>query len=224
MRKALVLLLCSAFIAISSAVYAASAPKLTLTIQGNTVTATGISPGSTAIFVGAARVPDRRAYLDRIQRWATAVDDADHDGVVALTLPADVPPVSLWAVADLRDGEYAMVNGPRLGFHRMDLGNPMRKSKSGSVDSLLLNRRYVELVYVKPGLGALQWTANGSSASDELVANVGTIVSIGKGNALHVSGQRPINFTPGGTLIAIDLISMEVGAVDIDEALIRGAR
>src|SRR5262249_9634052 len=157
-------------------------------IQGKNVTATGISPGSTAVFVGAARVPDRRAYMDRVQRWASAVEDADHDGVVTLALPQEVPAVSVWAVVDLRGAQYAIVNGSEIGLRRMEVGNPFRKSAGGAVDRLVLKNRYVELLYVKPGLGALQWTALGDSASDEVAPNGGTVVAIGKGNALKLNG------------------------------------
>lgn len=203
---------------------AAANDKIVITIGAKSVTATGISPGSTAVFFGAAKVPMPGAYMDRPRHWTISVDDSDHDGTVTFSLNEDVPPASLWAVVDLRNAQYAIANGPRMGLRPLILGNPLRKSKGGTVDHFSLNRSYADFLYVKPGLGAFTWTAMDGSTADDDGPNGGIAVALQQGKSLGGDAQKPINITPGGVLIVLDWTTFEIGAVEIDEALLGGAR
>ncbi|HSY52637.1 MAG TPA: hypothetical protein VLC46_27805 [Thermoanaerobaculia bacterium] len=208
----------------SPAATAANSSGLTVTLDQHSITVSGLSPGSTAVFFGVARVPMPYAYMNRIQRWAVAVDDAGHSGTATLDLQGGVPPASVWAVVDLRNAHYGLSSGPGLGLRQTVVANPLRNGPSQSVDHFAFDHGYLDLLYVHPGLGAWTWSAIGGTTSTNGGPRNSTIVSLSDGRPVGQSGAKPAAFLPGGVLIAIDFTRLEIAVIPVDQQLIGGAQ
>ena len=198
--------------------------KLTISITNHSITASGLSPGSTAVFFGVAQVAIPHAYMNRVQRWTVTVEDTGHSGSVTFDLQKDIPPASVWAVVDLRNAHYGTVSGPGMRVRETEIGNPLRKGQSSSVDHFIFGHGYLDLLYVHPGLGAWTWSAVGGSTADNGGPNNSTIVSLADAKPVGQSGARPAAFLPGGILVAIDFAHIEIAVVHVDQQLIGSAR
>ncbi len=210
--------------AVVQSVSAANDRTLSITIAKQTITASGLSPGSTAVFFGIAQVPIPHAYMSHVQRWAVTVDDVDKKGSVTLDLRQDIPPASVWAVVDLLNAHYGVMNGPGMGLREILLDNPLRKGPSQSVDRFAFTHGYLDLLYVHPGLGAWTWSALAGTTADNRGPNGSTIVSLADGKPVGQPAQKPPSFLPGGILVAVDFIHLEIAVVSVDQQLIGGAR
>jgi hypothetical protein len=212
------------FLAAATKASAANDDKLSITLAKRTITVSGLSPGSTAVFFGIAQVAIPGAYMNQVKRWAAAVDDADHKGTATFDLQQDVPPVSVWTVVDLRNAHYATISGPGFRAREFALANPLQKGKSLSVDRFRFDRGYLDLLYVHPGLGGWIWTAIGGTTPDNGGPDNSTIVSLTDGKPVGQAGQKPAAFVPGGILVAVDSVRLEIAVVHVDEQLIGSAR
>jgi hypothetical protein len=202
---------------------AAADQELTVTLGPHTITASGLAPGSTAVFFGIAQVPIPHAYMTSVQRWAVTVDDTGRNGSVTLDLRQDVPRASVWAVVDLRNGHYKIFSGPGVGLRETSLANPLRRNASQVVDRFAFDHRFLDLLYVHPGLGAWTWSAVGGTSTSEAGPNGSTVVSLSAAKPLVPGAQAPPSFLAGGILVAIDFTRLEIAVVQPDEKMIGGA-
>lgn len=198
--------------------------NLTVKFGQHTITASGLAPGSSAVFFGIAQVPIPHAYMNRVQRWAVIVDDARHDGTVTLDLKQDVPPTSVWAVVDLRNAHYATVSGPGVRLRETALDNPLRKGFSLAVDRFAFDHGYLELLYVHPGLGAWTMSGIGGTTANRDEPKGSTVVSLTDAKPVGSNISKPAAFVPGGILVAVDFTRLDVAVVRLDSAIIGGAR
>lgn len=210
---------------LSAALPVAAQNSLGVQIGKTTITVTGLAPGSTAIIFGASTEPIPDAYMDRVEKWAASVDDVRRDGTATFDLGKDVPAASVWAVVDVRNGHYATSAGnhgpPQTTTPRR---NPLRKGSAGTADRFAFDHRFLLLLYVHPGLGAWTWYAMDGTPADLDGSNGSTAVSLADGKAVGAAGKVPKEFAPGGLLVAIDYIHLELAVVPVDQALLGGAQ
>lgn len=210
-------------IAIAHSGVAANGGQLSVTVAQQTITASGLTPGSTAVFFGVAQVPIPHGYMNRIQQWAVTIADTGNAGTVTLDLHQDVPPISVWAVVDLGTSRYGTVSGSGVGLREITLANPLRKGPSQTVDHFAFDHGYLELLYVQPGLGAWTWSAVGGTGATPQESAGSTEVTLTAGTPAGQSSQTPAAFLPGGILVAVDFTRLEIAVVPIDQQLIGGA-
>jgi hypothetical protein len=203
---------------------AANDDKLTISVTKQAITASGLSPGSTAVLFGIAQVPIPHAYMNKVQRWSVTAEDTGHKGTVTFDLKQDVPLASVWAVVDLRNAHYATFSGPGVGLRETALDNPLRKGPSLEADRFSFDHGYLDLLYVHPGLGSWTWSAVGGTKADNGGPNNSTIVSLADAKPVGQSGSKPASFLPGGILVAIDFTHLEIAVVRVDQQLVGGAR
>lgn len=218
--------LASALFCIAFAVGAvAAAPQNapTLTFGTNAVTAAGITPGKSAVFFASGLMAD--GAQQRVVRWAQVISDDDRDGVVSLTLDGNVPTVTVWVVVDLTNGQFGV--GSPAGFSpkvaRLPSGAFRRSAGSSAVDLFGFDHPVLDLLYVHPGLGAWTWNAVDGRAFDRDNANGVTLISVADARPLGDTRGKPAELTPGGVLVAVDWYYMEVLAVRLDAAVLKGA-
>jgi len=201
-------------------------PGLTITLGAHTVSASGLSHGSSAVFFAVLHEPIPGAYMDRISRLAKVLVDDDRDGVVTFDLGRPIPATSVWAVVEPQNGRYGMAAGRRLDVKIVSIpSDALRKGAGGVIDRIAFGHPSLYLLYVHPGEGAWTWTAtDGDPVTDADGHNGITVVSLNK--AQPVGGGLPgiTDLALGGTLVAIDPDRMEIGTVHIDGKLIGGAR
>jgi hypothetical protein len=203
---------------------AANDGHLSIAVAQHSITVSGLTPGSAALFFGVAQVPIPHAYMNRVQRWAITVDDINHTGTVTLDLPQEVPRASVWAVVDLRNAHYATASSPGGSLRETTLDNPLRKGPSLSAERFAFDHGYLELLYVHPGTGAWTWSAIAGTTADNRGPTGSTVVSLADGKAIGTPSSKPLSFLPGGILVAVDFTRLEIAVVSVDEQLIRGAR
>jgi hypothetical protein len=178
----------------------ASAASPSVSFEHGAVVADGVTHQGRAVWFSIAREISRQAttIVPRIELQA----DADGDGKVRLELGQDVPLRSIWFAVDLETGE-AGVAAPE-GFPLLEAEMPGRAIPA-ALNRLDLERRFVYLVVVRPGVGAWMLRAGDGGASDEdgepdgtLRAMLSALTSVGDGPS------PPARFTPGDLLLVID--------------------
>src|SRR4051812_40087654 len=73
-------------------------PGLTVTLGARSISASGLSRGSSAVFFAVLREAIPGTYMERVSRLAKVVVDDDRDGIVTLDLGRPIPGRSVWAV------------------------------------------------------------------------------------------------------------------------------
>jgi len=203
---------------------AAGNQAISIALGARSVTATGLSPGTTAVLFAVGQQPIPDAYMNRVQRWAV-VADADRSGKVVFELSDDVPTIAIWVVADTRNGEIGISTGDRFGIRPVPiLRNTLRRSTaSGDIDRFSFDRSYLALLYVHPGKGAWTWSAMDGGAGDTDGSNGSSTIDFAKARPLIAKSNAP-QIVPGGLLVAIDYMNMEVAVIRVDATTIGGAR
>jgi hypothetical protein len=224
MKTRTAFLLAALLLVVGNTAMAADDAKLSVTLNQRSITASGLAPGSTAVFFGVAQVAIPHAYMRSIRRWAVTVDDTAHTGTVTFDMQQDVPDGSVWAVVDLRNAHYGMVSGSVVGLRQAVLSHPFRKGQSQAVDRFVYDHGYLDLLYVHPGAGAWTWSVIGGSTPENGGPNNSTIVSLADGKPVGQSGKQPPSFLPGGLLIAIDFTQLQFAVVPVDQQLLGDAR
>ena len=90
--------------------------EVEVTFADSSVHAEGLTSGGTAVVFAVARTRD--GWLRRVSQFALPVA-VDGTGSISLDLPEAVPPISIWAVADLATGEVG------VGFPEVMEGIPL---------------------------------------------------------------------------------------------------
>lgn len=205
---------------------AAADPGLTVTLGAHTVSASGVTRGSKAVFFAVLREPIPGAYMSRVSRLARVLVDDDRDGVVTLDLGRPIPASSVWAVVEPQNGHYGIATGVRLNLELVPIPpDALRLGGAGVIDRIAFNHASLDLLYVHPGQGAWTWTAmDGDPVADTDGPNGVTVVSLSKARSVGGGTEGITDLALGGTLVAIDGSRMQIGVAHIDAKLIGGAR
>jgi hypothetical protein len=140
---------------------AVAAPPV-VSFEPQAVTAAGVTPKGRMVWFSVAREISRNAakIVSRIEQ----VDDGDGDGKVRLDLARPVPLRSIWFAVDLETGE-AGVAAPE-GFPLLEATLP-DQAIAAALDRLDLDRQFVYLLLVRPGVGAWALRVGDGGSSDE---------------------------------------------------------
>jgi hypothetical protein len=119
--------------------------------------ATGITPGSDAVWFGVSR--DREDWSDHFFHWRFATADTDKDGVVSYPRKEGFPLLTALVVVDAASGEYALGTAyPRENdVPPLDLSGA-HAAPDGALTSLSRAGSRIEVLVVRGGVGA--WTAS----------------------------------------------------------------
>jgi hypothetical protein len=123
---------------------------MTMSIDGNTVTARGLTPGGGAVFFSAAHRP--RGYAFAIEHVAEFVTDDDRDGVVTYTASKDIPWKSIWFAVDARTGAYETAAPEGLSDRRNDARRSrVERDTAGEWSRFEHERGWLLLLVIRPG-------------------------------------------------------------------------
>ncbi len=172
-----------------------------LSFEPGAVVADGVTPKGRVVWFSIARVIERRSATI-VPRIALVTED-DGDGKVRFELPDGVPVRSIWFAVDLETGEAGVAAPEELGLQEGQLSSRAVSTALGRFD---LDRRFVYLVLVRPGVGAWMLRAGDGGASDEdgepdgtLRAPLARLEGIG-GDPL----PPPLSLAPRDLLLVID--------------------
>lgn len=222
MTKARTLAFALFLLALSAA--QAAPPGPTVTFEPQRVVAKGITPGSRVMFFAVGLDP--QGYESNVVRWAQAVTDDARLGTAALELGRKVPWKSIWVVVDLTNNQYTVASPAGFPARPAPLSpGLLRKSASGDVDRLAVERSFADALYVAPGGGA--WTIearDGHDTDGDGAADGTTTVALQRMQPVESAGGKASRITPGGLLFVLDFSRMDVLAIRVNEQLLRGAR
>ncbi len=183
-----------------------------ISFEPGAVVARGISPKGQAVWFSVAREISRQS-TNIVPRHAVEVDD-DGDGSVRLELGQEVPLRSIWFAVDLATGETGVAVPEGFPLLEMELpGNAI----PAALNRLDLERRFVYLLLVRPGVGAWQLRVGDGGASDEDGEPDGAVrAALSSLTPVQEGGPPPPErFSPRDVLLVIDPERMESATVRI---------
>lgn len=144
---------------------ASAAPEIVLTFEEAAVVAAGLTPGGEAAFFSVSREP--QGYYQRVVR-RSGLETVDSFGEARFE-PQEgaVPPKSVWAVADVASGAFEV--GAPEGFLLQEIpfpGNAFEVGAPGLVNRLRHTFTDVDLLLVRPGVGAWRLRASDTGPRD----------------------------------------------------------
>lgn len=214
MRHSTAVLIAFFLSAVNVAAQSAAQPEIRL--FDDRLTVTNVSPGGTVAIFGAARQEGAAAHLSR---WQRAVEDTNRDGAVELALPVPIPPDSVWFAVDVETGALAVARPPASRFRPRDFAPEMLvKGPDAKIDRFVVNKGMVDLLVVRPHVGAWTGQAVDGHGSDDDGAQDGrsTVVFTG-GRSLHGGAPPPAHLTPRDVIVAVALRTMEYTSTEVQE-------
>jgi hypothetical protein len=194
---------------------AAVAPAITFAPEA--VVASGMTPGGQVEWFGVAReISEHSATIVRRDRIAS---DDDQDGAVRLELGRPVPFQSIWVAVDLTTGAAAVATPEGYPLRRLELPGGNVGRGGGKPDWVEDDRGYVEILAVRPGVGA--WGAavgDGGEADDDGVYDGRLVASLARLRGIGPNPPAaPQRFGPRDVIVVIDPNRMEVAVRQLVE-------
>ena len=186
-----------------------------ITFGPDRVIAEGLSPGTEAIFFG--MVVQRNGSVRQYRRVDRVVADDDRDGLVELVWDGDLPPRSIWAVIDARNGKHAIEVPEHMTRREIPLSvDDLVRDQGDLVGVLQQQRSYIEVLLFHPGSGAWGVTTGDGTSTDADGEHNGSItVQLSAMQPLYDSGAAPRVLVNGGILMIIDPRRMEFGVTRV---------
>ena len=136
-----------------------------LVISGQSVAATGMSPGGAVVWLGMARKVEAYEAI-YVRRHGTV--HADAKGQAQLPATEAVPRQSIWVAVDLATGAYATASPEGFAPLAFELPTAALEVRGGALaDRLIDAADYGEVLLVRPGKGAWGKSIGRGGADDE---------------------------------------------------------
>jgi hypothetical protein len=137
-----------------------------IAISESAVTVSSISPGASVAWLALGH--EAEAFMTQYRSRDGVIEDADADGVITIEFPSAIPLRFVIAVAELESGAWRI--GTREGFMSTAIQPDDRFSRARgmrpSLDLLEVERNELEVLLVRPHVGAWRINALEGSPSD----------------------------------------------------------
>ncbi|HKI00412.1 MAG TPA: hypothetical protein VKK31_00385 [Thermoanaerobaculia bacterium] len=194
------------------------AAPLRVTLESNAIVTSGVQPQGRIVLFGLTREigPDD---FPTVRRHLTVLADDDGDGTVVYPLEGGVPLRSLWAAADLASGDFDAAAPEKLGLRRANWrGRGLERRRDGR-DAVEDGRPLLELLAVRPKVGAWALRVGDGDGTDGDGAIDGRLSGVlDQLQPLAGSPPPPATFERGDLVLAIDPAAMEIVLVKVAEA------
>lgn len=186
-----------------------------LRFQAATLIASGLTPGRSAVVFGVVQEPHR--YWWTLRRFAEVVA-VGSDGTVQYESPAAVLDRSFWAAVDINTGAVAVgvPPGAQLRSANVRPQSFRTNAATGAIDAFISSHEAVEILCVRPGVGA--WAlSNGDGGENDRdgIVNGSTMTYAGAMKPLGDSPPAPASLAPHDIIIAVDPESMTFVSTEI---------
>src|SRR3954447_5554613 len=197
-----------------------SREAMTLAFHGSIVTASGVTPRTTVVFLGVATL--RVNYANALTRFTKTLADDDGDGVVSYDIGRSIPANSDWIAVDSASGEF-FIASPRHAAPapRAQQQQALRKGGDGLVDRFTCDCLSVDMLYIEPRHGVWLVHAVAATPSDHDPREAVTAASLADALQLLPTGEAvPRQFSSGGIVVAFDqnsrsAVTMRITASDL---------
>lgn len=187
----------------------AEAAPFRVTLENDAVVVSGVTLQGQVVLLGVSREIGEDDFHN-VRRHLQTLTDEDGDGVIRYTVEG-VPLRSLWAVADLASGNHDAVAPEGFGLRRVNWrgrGPERRQDGKGAVED---RRTRLELLVVRPKVGAWNLRVSDGDASDGDGAIDGRLEGIlEQMQPLAASPQAPSIFQKDDLVLALDPAAMEI--------------
>jgi len=199
-------------VGLSTAVLGAPA----LRFSGKTVTVTGIAPGASAVVFSVANEPDGGAVPIPMRTTQTVqLNDDDRDGQVSFDRERVVPAVGIWIAVDLSSGERTVSGGPGFEPVALQLTDVAKQDNNGQLRKLSADLGEVEVLVVRPRMGAWQGYVAKSSKADESRGNEALRWDLGALRSIGNSPAAPNNLKQGDIVAIVDPYMMRYFVTEV---------
>jgi len=185
---------------------ASAPPEIDLSFEELAVVASDLTPGGDAVIFSVARVP--RGYLSQVVRFrgVELVDPFGEARYMPETDDGTVPLKSVWAVVDLETGAYGIGAPPRFKLRQVAFpGRGFEVGAPGLVNRLHHRFRYVDMLLVRPGVGAWMLRAVNQGEHDRGGGGDGRpTTAVEDMQPLGAGPPPPDRFADGDVLVVID--------------------
>src|SRR5262249_14990523 len=131
---------------------------------------------------------------------------------------------TIWCFADLTTGQYVVATPGGAPLPRVAIRPGSLRRAGGLVSQFAFDHSFLDLLYIEPGRAAWVMTAADGGTEDRDGPSGKTAVPVNDFKAVGSRTEKPAELKPGGILVAIDFVRMEVAAERLDAALIGSAQ
>jgi hypothetical protein len=187
-------------------------PSIAVTAAG--ITVSGLTPRALAIVFGICR--EQHGYVSGYVRRNYLLRSVDALGSAQINL-GSVPLVSVWSVVDLQSGLYATTAPSGYPLRRGPVpADALRAGGDGQLNRLRLKHEFLEVLWVRSGVGAWQASVGDGGASDADNTVDGHLsIAPEQMEALGASPPPPAHYLPTDTLILVDPDTMELFTIPV---------
>jgi hypothetical protein len=180
------------------------------TLETDAIVISGVTLKGQVVLLGVTREIGEDDF-HTVRRHLEVLADEDGDGTVRYPIAGGIPLRSLWAVADLTSGEYDALAPAELGLRRVNWrGRGLQRRPDGK-DAVEDRRPRLELLLVRPQVGAWTLRVNDGDASDGDGIIDGRLEGIlDRMRPLASSPQPPSVFQRDDLVVALDPAAMEI--------------
>lgn len=202
---------------VSSSVEAAGpVQQPSVAVANNVVSVTNISAGGSVAIFGAAQHVGTTVHL---RRWQRLLIDTDEDGRVDWDLGTETPLDTLWVAVDVSTGGVAAVAPAESRFQRIDFpAEALRKGHDNKIEQFVAGRKMIDLLVVRPRVGAWAgFAADGHASDGDQHQNGQSAVVFADARALDGRAPAPRHLTPRDVVIAVDLRKLEYYMTEVGQ-------
>ncbi|MGV8040650.1 MAG: hypothetical protein AB2L07_11400 [Thermoanaerobaculaceae bacterium] len=205
------------FLALLVLLPAAALGQPGIAFEEGAVRVSGLSPGtSVVVFAASLERPD--VYV-RVVRRQHLLSDDDRDGEVRLDLLGEVPPHSVWAAVDVSTGSAATAVPQDAPLRRRETPKgAVQHAHGGVTDSLSLPEPLLELLLVRPGVGAWRGGfAEGTPTDGDGTGDGWLRMQVSQLAPWGHSASAPIQLVTGDVLVAVNPETLAVYTLTVKE-------
>jgi hypothetical protein len=187
-----------------------------ITLLDTRVVVANVTPGETVLLFGAAQ---EIGYTVQLSRWQRAIADDDRDGAVEFELPGPIPTDSIWIVVDGASGAVASTSPAESRFRRIDFpSGVLPKNPDGALERFVTGRQMIDLLIVRPHVGAWRtYAADGHGSDADGRQDGRTTISFSAAVSLTGRAAAPRHLTPRDIVIAVDVRRLEYYTTEVGQ-------
>ena len=183
----------------------------TARLEAQSIVVDGVQPRQEVLLFGVSLEP--QGFANATRRWSRVGTDDDGDGTITFAFDKAIEFRSVFAVVDLRGGDYLILKPDgydQLIPRTLDPAALRRGEKAGEVAGLDLAGPMAYIAVVRGGAGAWGMAAHQNGHNDDDHASPVLRVDPAKLTPLAGNAPPPAVLTPGDVILIINPIEMEL--------------
>lgn len=186
-----------------------------VTLETDAVVISGVTPKGQVVLFGVTREIGEDDF-PTVRRHLEMLTDEDGDGAIRFPIQPEVPVRSLWAVADLASGDHDEVAPEKFRLRRVNWrGRGLERRQDGK-DAVEDQRTLLELLVVRPKVGAwILRVGDGDPSDTDGVINGRLEGVLEQMRPMTGSPSPPSVFQQDDLVLAIDPTAMEITLVKV---------